>query len=63
MSDSIWIQEARRRNPNDPWGEWELVKSHQTTTAYGSKPSIKTHDPSAYQLRAVEYKRVEPEEG
>jgi hypothetical protein len=62
MSHSIWIQEARRRNPNDPWGEWEQIKPHQTTTAYGSKPSTKTSYPNTYQLRIVEYKRVEPED-
>jgi hypothetical protein len=60
MSQSIWIIEARRRNPNDPWGEWEEMQTGQTTTAYPSKPFTATNDESAYQRRAVEYRRVEP---
>jgi hypothetical protein len=61
MSKSIWIIEARRRNPNDPWGPWEEMRTGQTTTAYPSKPFTATNDESAYQRRPVEYKRMEPE--
>ncbi len=61
MNNSIWIREARLRKLNGAWCEWELMQPHQTTTAYGSKPPIKTADPNVFQRRAVEYKRVEPE--
>lgn len=63
MTESIWMLETRNRGrKNGKWSDWESMDNRNRSLmgTYRIYPADRIRNDDKYQVRAVEYRRIEP---